>query len=241
MRSSRFTAARTLLDSEMPKYRFSARTEIRACGCRRDAAALTYGRVSPGDHERPLEPVQERSHWEMVTGIVAIVIGVGSLAFTAYSASLQRKQAEAGVWPRLSWGYANMPAQMEIHVRNKGVGPAIIRDVRVHVGERIAHSWVEVAVAAFGETVRTKSLFGPATYGNFAGAVLSAGEDHLALSLKDPLTDDEAKTLRAGLVISICYCSTFDDCFWLDEVASKRHETTPVKSCPAPGSDSFEN
>jgi hypothetical protein len=177
----------------------------------------------------------------MVTGIVAIVIGVVSLAFTAYSASLQRKQAEAGVWPRLSWGYEHMPQAMEIHVSNKGVGPAIVRDVRVHFDGRVARSWNEVALAAFGANDRTESLFDQSTYGDVAGSVFSPGEDHTALALKAAMTREEAKRLAAGLRVSICYCSTFDDCFWLDDLTSKQHETTPAKSCPAPGPDSFQN
>jgi hypothetical protein len=177
----------------------------------------------------------------MVTGMVAIVIGVVSLAFTAYTAGLQRKQAEAGVWPHVSWTYSQMPNAPEIHIVNKGVGPAIIRDVRVHFEDKVAHSWSEVGAAAFGATERHQVIFGEFIYGDFSGAVFSPGEDHTALELKVPLTAEEAKKMTSGLRISVCYCSTFGDCFWLDDFASKRRETTPVERCPAPGPDSFEN
>ena len=71
------------------------------------------------------------NHWEMVSSIVAIVVGCLALGVTAYTAFLQRRQAHASVWPRLVFDESG-PDYHYVAV-NKGVGPAIVHSMEVLV------------------------------------------------------------------------------------------------------------
>src|SRR6266478_9506739 len=64
--------------------------------------------------------------------VIATFVGLCALCVSGYTAYIQRQQVRAAVWPILQFGSSNAP---DIHftLANKGVGPAIIRNVIVKV------------------------------------------------------------------------------------------------------------
>ena len=64
--------------------------------------------------------------------VIATFVGFLALCVSGYTAYVQRQQVRATVWPILEFDSSNSP---DIHftLANKGVGPAIIRDVIVRV------------------------------------------------------------------------------------------------------------
>ena len=75
--------------------------------------------------------------------IVATFVGVCALFVSGYTAYVQRQQVRAAVWPILEFYSSNAP---DIHftIANKGVGPAIIRNVIVKVDDQPVKNWYEV-------------------------------------------------------------------------------------------------
>ena len=75
--------------------------------------------------------------------VIATVVGLLALCVSGYTAYMQRQQVRAAVWPILEFYSSNAP---DIHftLANKGVGPAIIRNIIVRVDDQPARNWQEV-------------------------------------------------------------------------------------------------
>ena len=76
-------------------------------------------------------------------------VGVCALCVSAYTAHVQRQQVRAAVWPILEFDSSNAP---DIHftLANKGVGPAIIRNVIVRVDGQPVKNWKEALERILG-------------------------------------------------------------------------------------------
>ena len=169
----------------------------------------------------------ERSGWEMVSGIVALVVGVLALGVTSYTAYLQRRQAQAAVWPRVVLGHSDLP-NFRIILMNKGVGPAMIRYVELRLDDRPVGTWEE----ALGVT--------PADYeySSIAHRVLTPGESIDAFTLHNEALRPAVQSASRRLHGKICYCSIFDECWLFDD--SPEDDVHSVPECPAPGPSSFK-
>ncbi|TKR33950.1 hypothetical protein FCE95_06680 [Luteimonas gilva] len=170
--------------------------------------------------------------WDRITAISAVLIGLVAVAVSAYTALIQRQQVRAEVWPRLLMYNAGQAG--EFRIANKGVGPAMVRSVRVEVDGKPAHSW--------GQVLERLRLQDPGqSYSSLAGLVLSAGEDLVYLK---PSSHERFLELRrhAGkrLRIKLCYCSALDECWttqtWGESLEDAQRE---VARCPAMGPDEF--
>src|SRR5436305_13070758 len=91
-------------------------------------------------------PTRHVSRYE--TGI-ATLVGLCALCVSAYTAYVQRQQVRAAVWPILEFDSSNAP---DIHftLANKGVGPAIIRNVIVRVDGQPVRNWKEALERTLG-------------------------------------------------------------------------------------------
>ena len=80
---------------------------------------------------------------EIIVALSAVVVSVCALAVTTYEASLARRQHEISVWPWLEVSFSNV-AGYTLSVENKGVGPAIVKGVRVAVDGKVVRNWSHV-------------------------------------------------------------------------------------------------
>ena len=110
--------------------------------------------------------------------VIATFVGVCALCVSGYTAYMQRQQVRAAVWPILEFDSSNGP---DIHftLSNKGVGPAIIRNVVVTVDGQPVINW----------TVALEKLLGPGEHhyseSDMNGHVLSAGESMTIFTPRD--------------------------------------------------------
>src|SRR4029453_3681200 len=99
---------------------------------------------------------------------------------SGYTAYVQRQQVRAAVWPILEFYSSNAP-DIHFDLANKGVGPAIIRNVIVRVDDQPVKNWNEVF----------QKLLGPGEYHgsetDMSNHVLSAGE---SINLLTPFQAD---------------------------------------------------
>jgi len=176
--------------------------------------------------------------------VIATLVGFLALCVSAYTAYMQRQQVRAAVWPILEFDSSNAP---DIHftLSNKGVGPAIIKNVTVRVDDQPMKNWTQ----AF------EKLFGPgehhAAESDMSNRVLSAGEsmvvlqphgpdgNPIAYNRENPLFDKMNKD-RFRVTVEICYQSTLGECWILRSGGSAPNNTTETRHCPTPSADSFE-
>ena len=75
--------------------------------------------------------------------VIATFVGLCALCISAYTAYVQRQQMRAAVWPILEFSSGNQPG-IHFSVANKGVGPAIIRNVIMKVDDQPVKNWREL-------------------------------------------------------------------------------------------------
>jgi hypothetical protein len=176
--------------------------------------------------------------------VIATLIGCVAVCVAGYTAYMQRQQVRAAVWPILEFESSNGP---DIHftLANKGVGPAIIRNVVVMVDGQPVKNWYEVF----------DKLLGPGEHrgseSDMRGHVFSAGESMTVFTPHDangnPIAFDKSNPVwvemnkdRARITVEICYCSTLGECWTLRGGAVTPGTTIETRRCPTPSATSFQ-
>lgn len=172
--------------------------------------------------------------WDRITAISAVLIGLVAVAVSAYTAVLQRQQIRAQVWPRLSLYFGG--TAKEFGIANKGVGPAIVRSVRVEADGKPVHDWNELFE-------RLQYADADSYYSNLSGQVFSPDQDMVYLKPSTPERYAELRKLAGSrFSVSVCYCSTLGECWTTGtRLASLEDQQRPVERCPAPSPDDFTN
>lgn len=176
--------------------------------------------------------------------IIATLVGLCALCVSGYTAYVQRQQVRAAVWPILEFGSSNAP---DIHftLANKGVGPAIIRNVIVKVDGQPVKNWYEVL----------DRLVGPGTHpgaeNDMSSRVFASGESMSVFTPFDPdgepIAFDKSNPLwvkmnkdRDRVTVEICYSSTLGECWTLRAGGSAPSTTTETRRCPTRSATSFQ-
>lgn len=187
----------------------------------------------PGPASNANDALQGRPiRWDAIAAIIAALVGLLALLVAGYTAYIQRQQVSAQVWPYLIGG--NSSGQQELLWINKGVGPAIVREVTVTVGGKPQGDW-KSALRAMG--------FPDLHYyqSTLAGNVLSPGEKLDWIKFRD---DKDYRTFmeaakRVDLQTVTCYCSTLGECWTTRLLVFSRQS---VRHCPAlPESERFRD
>ncbi len=170
--------------------------------------------------------------WDALAAIIAALIGLLSLIVAGYTAHVQRQQVSAQVWPYLIGG--NSSGARELLWENKGVGPAIIRQVSVTVGGKPQRNWKSVMqVMGFPKLDYYQSTL--------AGNVLSPGEklDWIKFNDEADYRAFMAAAQRVNFEAVTCYCSTLGECWTTQLLVFSRQS---VRRCPAsPESEQFRD
>ena len=164
------------------------------------------------------------------SALAALGISALALAVGAYQTRLMQTQARASVWPYLSIGFSYFDSGdqpgFEIHIKNNGVGPAIVRSVRVTLDDKPIHSWNEIFPIIMGHGTAHASLTG--LQGIIIPPSTNRETDVVAIRTNEK---DQAEKLYGALgrfKIDICYCSIYEDC-WQAHLLVKKVED--VSAC----------
>ena len=176
--------------------------------------------------------------------VIATFVGLCALCVSGYTAHVQRQQVRAAVWPILQFTSSNSP---DIHftLANKGVGPAIIRNVILKVDGHPMKNWKEAL----------EILLGPGEHhgseSDMSGSVLAAGESMTVFTPFNPqgkpISYDDSNPLwikmnkdRERIAIEICYSSTLGECWTLRAGALIPGITTETRRCSTSSATSFQ-
>ncbi|MDX1537445.1 MULTISPECIES: hypothetical protein [unclassified Arsukibacterium] len=180
------------------------------------------------------------SFWQTILSVVGIFIAVLALYAALTESEAIRKQTSAAVWPFIQISIADydfgQDASFTLTFTNTGVGPALIRAVKVEVDGKPMRDWAQVVTylgGTFDENVGRNTI---------SNRVLSPGRKIDLLSVAEPAL---ARKFQAAVgnpqtAITFCYCSIFDDC-WLADSRSQVLDPEPVDACPDFQHETFAN
>ncbi|MEM7360057.1 MAG: hypothetical protein AAF431_13225 [Pseudomonadota bacterium] len=186
-----------------------------------------------------------------ILAICAILISGASFYATYLQAESAEAQVKAMTLPLIQFGHGNYDQERELRVinfelKNAGVGPAIIKSVRLKYQQQEYQSLKDYFVACCDEALKESR--------EKQRAAAESGEklettDWVSQPLLDviipgqsnyvfqqiyytPNTDqfwDVLNKERWNLMLNICYCSLLDDCF----TTEKNGVVESVSACPA--------
>ncbi|HSX60141.1 MAG TPA: hypothetical protein VLF18_08085 [Tahibacter sp.] len=173
-----------------------------------------------------------RRDWAAYSAIVATLVGLLALGVSAYTALLQRQQVRAQVWPRLL--LMSSETQQEMLVINKGVGPAVIRSLRVSVGGVAQRDWAMLA-----KTLGLKpDDYVQSTVNN---VVISGGERYVMAQFPQPEVWARVGTAVKRIERRLCYCSTLEECWVVDTAPGREDGYREVDRCERVEAEEFND
>lgn len=178
------------------------------------------------------QSARRRRDWNGVSAVIAALIGLLALLVSGYTAWLQQQQVRAQVWPRLQ--LMSSGSLQEVLVMNKGVGPALVRSVRVTIDGAVVRNWKELE-KILGVT--------PAEYvqSTVNGTILSAGERYVMASFPEKPVWDRVRPALQRMDRRMCFCSTLDECWWVGTTTSGANDYQPVGRCERNEAEEFND
>jgi len=186
----------------------------------------------PGEGEREAGQPSPRRDWNALAAVIAALIGLLALTVSGYTAWLQRQQVRAEVWPYLQTGIS--PSQQMMSLENKGVGPALIRSVKLYVDRKPRRTWPEAFDALGLRDLRDQP------HSTINGVVLAPGDVIQQMAFKDRGRFARFYAQYSRIELLVCYCSALDECWLYDERTDDRgRRRAPVAQCPVSDADEF--
>lgn len=161
------------------------------------------------------------------------VVAASALAVSVYQAYITREQQRLSAWPYVVQ-YHSTADGYRYSMRNLGVGPALVRSMRVRIRGRFVRTWSDVGRAVFGDTVdalfrRDTASVVTTTFGR--GSVLLPGDVVTMVDVRGrrvPLALARVLQNDSAFVTTVCYCSLYRDCW---AAASDATDPRPVRAC----------
>ena len=180
--------------------------------------------------EAPPEPTPGEApprarNWDAFAAIIASLVGLLALLVAGYTAHIQREQVRAEVWPYLIGGFTSV--DNELMWVNKGVGPALVKSVRLQLDGKPRREWQDAFQALGFEPKGWRQSF-------LNGNVVSPGETVAWLRFATRADFDRFMELGQahGLSVELCYCSTLGDCWQTRWNESRREAVAECRADP---------
>ncbi len=150
-----------------------------------------------------------KTHVEYLLAGIAFFVSVTTLGVYLYQARMMRAQQHVSVWPFVESYYSNVE-DYRIAVKNKGVGPAIIRKVEMSLDGKPLADNPALVEAVLGRGAKLE-------YQNSTldGRVLAPGEEVVLFRIPDlkEALPFQAKQHEHHFDLKITYCSIYGDCW----------------------------
>jgi hypothetical protein len=164
--------------------------------------------------------------------IPTVVLSLALAYFTFVQADATRKIQQSETWPYVSFGTGNAntegKSEITLNLSNNGVGPARIQAMELTYKGKPMPNPREFLKQCCAWDSKFTFMSEPVT------GVLRPGQQSNFIRL--PKTDanatiwDNLNAERWKIVVRICYCSIFDDC-WISD--NRKKAPVAVKQCPA--------
>lgn len=183
---------------------------------------------------------EKRFRLDFVIAIGALLISTVAAVATVYQTRVIASEFSATVWPYVSFDTTNSPALLELDIRNDGLGPAIVRSVKltwdgkpqpslealiatVTAGHKRGLAGIRAAMRA-GEHLKLT------TSTPTAGLVIPANGQHTAIRMEGAALVRYFQPSLGRFGLSLCYCSLTGSC-WTQSYRNHAAEPSSVRSC----------
>lgn len=181
---------------------------------------------------------------EFAVAIAALITSVTSIWLSLSQGDEMARLVQAQSWPYLEYVSSNTgengAPEIDIMVRNAGVGPAKVESFSISYDGKPVRGWAAlIGACCVPKDMRPEAPNLPALTdnrmisGKLISRVLRASDSltllHLAKTDANAPLWTQLDDARFKLQFSICYCSVFDEC-WISDLRSTTQH--PVKTCP---------
>jgi hypothetical protein len=182
----------------------------------------------------------KRFRLDFVIAIGALLISTVAAIATVYQTRVIASEFSATVWPYVSFDTTNSPALLELDIRNDGLGPAIVRSVKLTWNGK-PQSSIEALVASINANdphelaaVRAAMRAGAnlklTTSTPTAGLVIPANAQHAVIRMEGAALVRYFRPSLGRFGLSLCYCSLTGSC-WTQSYRNGAAEPSSVRSC----------
>ncbi len=155
---------------------------------------------------------------EKAITFAAIFVSALALFVSVYQTIIMQRSQHAEVWPYIEIGQSFSPEHYEIQVKNKGIGPAKIKDVTYRIADKKFNK-IHDAVDYFYELDNVPDSNSSYQYSNISGGrhVILSGEKAIIYRTTDSLViRNIIKKTPNRLLIEVKYCSVYDECWTIN-------------------------
>jgi hypothetical protein len=189
--------------------------------------------------------------FDLAVALTAIVLSLVSLTVAIGNARTQERMVAAATWPLLQFSTSNVGPDGEpllvLEVVNAGMGPALLKDVRINYRGRPTKNLRELLAACCFSSdqawleARAKDPTVTVVTSTLSESVIRPGERlrFIVFARKEAVAKiwEGLESARNDLQFDACYCSVFEEC-WRSDL--RRTDLRPVDQCPQPSKSSYE-
>jgi len=181
--------------------------------------------TEPQPHKQPKRsPV---FNWERAIAALALALSVTAILVSLAEVSTVRSHSKATIWPHLSVDMIYGQDGTSIKLANKGVGPALVKDIVMELdGEIITN--LDTAIA---DSLGPEMAFSYETYrrNDVSNSVIASGEKIDLFAVPNAEAPNKLMEMwDSKLDVRLCYCSIQEDC-WTTSLIAK--DTTSIEQC----------
>lgn len=147
---------------------------------------------------------------ELLMAFLAVLISFLTLFVYLYQSSLMKTQQMMSVWPHVTFGPTWSSDYLALNLINKGVGPALVKGVKVKINEQEVEG-IQNLMDYVPDSLQSEFNYSSL----FPGQVIMVGENIQLFQTSSPKTIGYfLQLLREGKIrIEVCYCSIYEDCW----------------------------
>lgn len=160
-------------------------------------------------------------NYELISALAAVFIGACALITSVIQTQVMLKQQDASVWPVVHWGYkaninnVNRTGNFELYAENKGVGPAIIEQIRF-VYDQKSYPEDSLINIVFHKILKVRDLTADIDRATLEGSIIAPNERVSILKVGINEQGDEitqyflTQVQENQLDIKICYKNIYE-------------------------------
>lgn len=171
--------------------------------------------------ENQNKPFLNKFTGSQIASLIAVIVSVSALMVSIYEAQIMREQQsvmvsqqKTSVWPYVKGNTLlsfDSISTVKIILENKGIGPALIDQIRLSVNGNPAFDYTDLnekLESVFKDNKFYLSLV------SLSDHVLSPGEILEVMTIRFPsFKDDYLVVSEMEIGYDLCYCSVYDECW----------------------------
>lgn len=187
---------------------------------------------------------EKRFRLDFVIAFCALLISTVAAVATVYQTHVIARQFTATVWPYLSFDATFSPYEIDLDLRNDGLGPAIVRSVQITWNGKPQSSLETLFAPIVAPEPRAVSRLRPALHARdnvslttstpTVGMVIPANAQHVVIRMVGAVLVQRFRPDIRRFGLALCYCSLTGSC-WTESFQQRDAEPKNVSSCPRRG------